>query len=199
MRIKYSQAGDTIIEVLIALAVLGAIIGGGYAIATRSLNGVQIANERSEATKLAEGQLEAMKSAMGVAGDLDVLFAFGGPDMTDVNAKLPAVVKNGSLPDPAYPGFLTFCFKSDGDVKRFERGAVPDLQNIDRASDPYAAECIFNNRYHVAFDFNIEDISPLAAPGTMQQLKFTVHVTWNRSGGANGVPEQIQLYDKVVL
>lgn len=55
------QAGDTIVEVLIAMAIIGSVLGGAYATATRSLRiGIQ-AQERSEALKLVEGQLERLK------------------------------------------------------------------------------------------------------------------------------------------
>ncbi len=63
-----NQRGDTIIEVMIALSVLMVIIVGGYSIATRSLNGVRIAQERSEASKIAEGQLEAINERIAAAG-----------------------------------------------------------------------------------------------------------------------------------
>lgn len=59
--LKLNQVGDTIVEVLIGLAVLGAIVGAGYSIATRSLNGVRVSQERSEATKIAESQIEVMR------------------------------------------------------------------------------------------------------------------------------------------
>jgi type II secretory pathway pseudopilin PulG len=55
------QSGDTIVEVLLAIAVVSAVLGGAYVSATRSLNGNRQAQERAEATKLAEGQLERLK------------------------------------------------------------------------------------------------------------------------------------------
>lgn len=56
-----SKRGDTIVEVLIAVAVLGLIIAAGFAIANRSLRGVRRAQERSEALKIAERQIERIK------------------------------------------------------------------------------------------------------------------------------------------
>lgn len=61
---KIGQAGDTIVEVLIVTAVLGLVLAGSYAIASRSLKGMQQAQERGEALKLAEGQLESVKTAV---------------------------------------------------------------------------------------------------------------------------------------
>lgn len=56
------QAGDTIIEVLIAVMVVGLAITISYAIANRSLRISRRAQERSEATKLAAGQIEQLKA-----------------------------------------------------------------------------------------------------------------------------------------
>lgn len=55
------QAGDTIIEVLLAMTVIGLSLGVAYGIANRSARIGRQAQERTEATKLAESQLELMK------------------------------------------------------------------------------------------------------------------------------------------
>jgi type II secretory pathway pseudopilin PulG len=54
--------GDTIVEVLMCIAIVGAVIAGAYALASRSLAEGVSASEHSQAIKLAEGQLEALKS-----------------------------------------------------------------------------------------------------------------------------------------
>jgi type II secretory pathway pseudopilin PulG len=59
---KLKGAGDTIVEVLIALAVLSAVLGGAYLSANRSLASNRDSQERGEALKLAEGQIEQLKS-----------------------------------------------------------------------------------------------------------------------------------------
>jgi type II secretory pathway pseudopilin PulG len=56
-----SNKGDTIVEFMLALSVLGLIIVGGYSIATRSLNGVRVSQERGEALKIAEAQIETVR------------------------------------------------------------------------------------------------------------------------------------------
>jgi prepilin-type N-terminal cleavage/methylation domain-containing protein len=66
MPVKYrkylNQRGDTIIEVMVVLAVLGMAIGISYATANRSLLNVRQAQENSIATKLAQSQVEALSS-----------------------------------------------------------------------------------------------------------------------------------------
>lgn len=55
------QSGDTIIEVLIAMTVIGMVLGASFAIANRATLTGRAAQERTEALKLAESQLELLK------------------------------------------------------------------------------------------------------------------------------------------
>lgn len=64
MRKLFDQAGDTIVEVLIAIAALAAVLGGAYATVSRAQQATQSAQERAEATKQVESQLEALKSIL---------------------------------------------------------------------------------------------------------------------------------------
>jgi Tfp pilus assembly protein PilV len=59
--IKINERGDTIVEVMISLAVLAAVMGSAYAISNRALIQSRSAQERLQATKLAERQLERLK------------------------------------------------------------------------------------------------------------------------------------------
>ena len=54
--------GDTIIEVLLSMSIIGLVLGSAFGIANRSVNVGQDAQERSEALKIAESQLEQFKS-----------------------------------------------------------------------------------------------------------------------------------------
>jgi type II secretory pathway pseudopilin PulG len=56
--------GDTIVEVLLAIAVVSSVMGGAFVSANRSLRGARVSQERGEALKLIEGQLELMKAAL---------------------------------------------------------------------------------------------------------------------------------------
>lgn len=59
--IKLRNRGDTIIEVMIVLAVLGLAIGIAYATANRSLLNARQAQENAQATALAQSQVEALR------------------------------------------------------------------------------------------------------------------------------------------
>ena len=57
---KLTQTGDTIVEVMIVLAVLGSAIGLSYATANRSLLNARQAQENAEAARLAQSQIESL-------------------------------------------------------------------------------------------------------------------------------------------
>lgn len=59
---KLKQAGDTIVEVIIAIAVLSLVIGIAYSLAIRSASTVQSAQQRNEAVQLAQSQVEFLRS-----------------------------------------------------------------------------------------------------------------------------------------
>ncbi|HSX30213.1 MAG TPA: prepilin-type N-terminal cleavage/methylation domain-containing protein [Candidatus Saccharimonadales bacterium] len=71
------QRGDTIVEVLIAMAVVSLILGGAYVTTNRSLLATRSAQERSIALKLAESQMERLKSL--VATNPDQIFGAAAP------------------------------------------------------------------------------------------------------------------------
>lgn len=56
------ERGDTIIEVLIAITVASAVLGYTYSTMNRNLLATRASQERTEATKLAQGQIELLKS-----------------------------------------------------------------------------------------------------------------------------------------
>ena len=60
-RILRHQAGDTIVEVMVVLAVLGLAIGISYATANRSLLDARQAQENSQATELLQSQIENLR------------------------------------------------------------------------------------------------------------------------------------------
>jgi type II secretory pathway pseudopilin PulG len=63
VRNKLTQRGDTIVEVLIAIAVVSSVLGMSYATMNRNLLTIRDNQERTEAVKLAQGQIESIKFA----------------------------------------------------------------------------------------------------------------------------------------
>ncbi len=60
-----NSAGDTIVEVMFAVAVIGALLAGAYAATTRSLSTVQSSQERDTAIQASETQIEMLQSLYG--------------------------------------------------------------------------------------------------------------------------------------
>lgn len=61
VRMIKNQVGDTIIEVMLAVVVVGMVLGASYATATRALRTGRFAQEQTEALKQAESQIEKLK------------------------------------------------------------------------------------------------------------------------------------------
>ena len=64
-----TRRGDTIIEVMLAMAIIGLILAAAYSTASRNLRTSRFTQERTEALKIAEGQIELMKSLSGANRD----------------------------------------------------------------------------------------------------------------------------------
>lgn len=64
IRLRLNSKGDTIVEVLLAIAVISAVLGGAFVATNRSLGGVRQSQERGEALKLLEGQLGRLKESV---------------------------------------------------------------------------------------------------------------------------------------
>lgn len=73
---KLRQTGDTIVEVLIAIAVIGSVLGITYATMNRNLLTTRDSQERTEASKLAQGQIEAFKGLADTGTTLPSLTGF---------------------------------------------------------------------------------------------------------------------------
>jgi prepilin-type N-terminal cleavage/methylation domain-containing protein len=62
MRILRKQRGDTIVEVMIAIVILGSALGAAFAIANRSTISTQANHERTQAQLYANEQAEFIKA-----------------------------------------------------------------------------------------------------------------------------------------
>lgn len=107
---RLSERGDTVVEVLMAIAVVSLILGGAYVTANRSLQNTRDAEERSNALKMAEAQTEQLRhlastnpSVIFGAG-VPASFCISGTATVDSSTALCLVNGSGALTTtpPAY-------------------------------------------------------------------------------------------------
>lgn len=77
-----NQRGDTIVEVLFALGILGAVLGSSYVVVSRNVITNRASQERLQAVKIAESQFEKLK--IKVASD-DTMYDRSGFCLTNTN------------------------------------------------------------------------------------------------------------------
>jgi prepilin-type N-terminal cleavage/methylation domain-containing protein len=140
-----TQRGDTIIEVMVVLAILGLALSISYATADRSLLNARQAQESSIATELAQSQIESL---IPLAND-------------------PSSSANYLYIQSTTNPTTSFCISSTGNVVPFS-GIYKEPNASDVGFTGYPASCISANAlYHTAINYN-----PTAAPDDFQVTVF---------------------------
>lgn len=106
MKRFHNQRGDTIVEVMISIAIIGLILAGAYATANRSLTNVRDAEEHEQAIALAQGQLELLDGQNTTA--LDTIGAAPGGACFNSSGIL------GVYPATTDVGYTNNCTNFDG-------------------------------------------------------------------------------------
>jgi prepilin-type N-terminal cleavage/methylation domain-containing protein len=128
---KQRQRGDTLVEVLISIAIVSLVLGGAYVTTNRSLTATRAAQERSNALKLAEGQVEQLKAI--IAATPDQVF---GP-----TAPLTFCVYNGAI-IPNVPANV----KCAVDSKGVQTTAEPVFHiTVQRTGNDFAVNELWSN------------------------------------------------------
>jgi prepilin-type N-terminal cleavage/methylation domain-containing protein len=112
------QAGDTIVEVMVVLAVLGLAIGISYATANRSLLNARQAQENSQATTAAQSQVEQLVS-IGCASS-DPACATNNPLINYLAANPPNssfCIVSGQVKASTDPGCQNIAFLPGSQIK----------------------------------------------------------------------------------
>jgi len=126
--INRRQAGDTIVEVLVALLVVGIALVAAYGISSRSLRASRSAQERGEALKLVEGQVEKLK---GIAVSDNTQGIFDGGEtfcIADNNSK------------------VTF----DASYDDFNNLSSDTLTQYPNAPEAPGTQCVKDNLYNIS-------------------------------------------------
>lgn len=74
---RINQIGDTLVEVLVSLAVVSLLMGGAIATSSQSQRGSIRSQERGEANKVAESQVENLRATSYTNIGTNTLFHFG--------------------------------------------------------------------------------------------------------------------------
>lgn len=100
--LKLSKRGDTIIEVLLAIVVVSGTLGTAFATMDRGTQGTRASQERAEALKLVEGQIELLKEAR----EQGVVVHGLGPNAFCMRLNGTSVETTSSHSPPQAPGDL---------------------------------------------------------------------------------------------
>jgi hypothetical protein len=170
LKLKNSK-GDTIIEVMIALAVLGLAFAISYATANHALNVSQNSNEHSKASQILNSQVEM---AHTMAADADV-YSHKQPD-----------------PDGGGGDGKWFCFYLDGSNNVQMQAFNPiDNFNPDSQGDLFPAKCTSPVNSQVNY-YVYATLTVLGDTGTnVNQNYFKFNIVWTGLGDLGTQAEQV--------
>lgn len=149
------QAGDTIVEVLICMAIVSAGLSAAYAISRNSLSRVREAQEHGEALKLAEQQIERLKQLVATntsinkgdhfefpAGGLGTIYTFC------ITQDMSGGADNGKLTvKPVGPGDLGDLSKTDCRLDPAHQYITGIYYDSDHTHNPNQEFYIFAGRF----------------------------------------------------
>lgn len=107
MHKRSNQRGDTIVEVLLAIAIIGAVLGGAYVVANRNTMINRASQERLEAIKVAEGQLERLKAKAASDSSLfnQTSFCLNNTNTIVTSTSAQCRVNSSGVPSVAEPSY----------------------------------------------------------------------------------------------
>lgn len=101
------QNGDTIVEVIISIAIVGLMLTTAYAITSRNNRSLVDAQERGQALKLVETQIEMLRSAGSFDPGTAKCFSGGSPTNTAADCKLTSNGSKAATGDVAFTLSIT--------------------------------------------------------------------------------------------
>ncbi len=145
-----NSKGDTIVEVLIAIAVTSAMLGGAFVVVNKTLANARQAQEHGEALQIARAQVEGLKKLSESDGGIDgPLFTDGSKThciyletTTETISAVPFSASVSSLPQANPSDYPDKCKQSRGSYT-FLVGAIRDT--VSRAGVTYDSFRVYVN------------------------------------------------------
>jgi len=126
LKLRMGQAGDTIVEVIIVLAVLGLAISISYATASRSLEATRQAEENSQATAILQSQIETLRAFVALTDAAHNIFQSSA-----------------------------YCIDSSGTVTTNTTMTSADVTSGATSTySQYAGGCVYKSLYHIAIGYD---------------------------------------------
>lgn len=100
LKLGHDQRGDSIVEVLIAIAIVSLVLVSGYVISNKNAQAIQNNEERVQAQHIVEAQIDALRAKCGLSTDSTCFTSgdcFVGADERDPS-------DSGSPCDQSQPG-----------------------------------------------------------------------------------------------
>jgi Tfp pilus assembly protein PilV len=156
---RLKQAGDTIIEVLIAMTAVSMVLGAAFVTVNRSVITGRQAQEHVEALKLAESQIEGLKKFAYLEDTTNANYIFG-----TIPVPLPFCISIDTSTSPA-----TFI------LRQFTAPIAANARNdnFQTATTPYPPDCV-KGFYRIS-------VTPALASDTTHT--FTIRVRWDAASG----------------
>jgi type II secretory pathway pseudopilin PulG len=111
MKLLSKQAGDTIVEVLIAMTVASGVLGSSYTVVNRTMANARQAQEHSEALQIANRQIEYIAALAGTTSAADLID--GNPTYNCINSD--GAIVGQTIQNPNGGNYNPACV-STGDV-----------------------------------------------------------------------------------
>ncbi len=130
---RLKNNGDTIIEVLISIAVVSTVLAGAFVSASRSLSGGQQSQERTEAVRFTEEQLEHLKVQAAVPAN--TVFTIATSFCFDINGVQQSMTSTiGSLDTDTTDYLTPGCVRPPTPSNRYNVGITRIATNTFQAT-----------------------------------------------------------------
>jgi len=149
---KLNNFGDTIVEVLIAMAILGVVLSAAFVSVNRSVKNNTQSQEHSVALKLAEGQLETIREISSDTTNPNYNAVFTEPHMFCLD-QASANIITASITDSTGPILANAGSSLDSNTAYGACGGINSLYSIAVGRD--------------------------LVPGTTKQFIFNVYIRWD--------------------